>query len=246
MESRPSKIVLAAFLGWILLISACTNHENQVIKVSPNFAADAREVSVEEFRAFIAETHYKTTADSLGWSGYFDTTKGKWGIAVKANWEKSDGVNINPPNWPVTQVSFYDACAYCEWKNGRLPTSAEWDGLALHLISRGNIWQGVFPLKDRGEDGHKGLAPVGSFKSNQKGFYDLTGNVWEWTSTRATAEDRFMLNQANALNARIIKGGSFLCVEGGCEGFKAKAYQITEANSGTNHLGFRCVYDLND
>lgn len=231
----------------LLLVSflwSCHSNKNVRIKVGDHLAADAKEVSVKEFREFVLSTQYQTTADSLGWSGYFDTTTGKWGIAPKANWERIDGVNINPPNWPVTQVSYYDACAYCEWKKGRLPKAAEWNAIAENLTSKGNIWQGNYPLKDLGEDGFKGIAPTGSFLSNQKGFYDLSGNVWEWTSSNASKVDQFMFNAMQGEKSKIIKGGSYLCVVGGCEGFKPNSCQITPTNSGTNHLGFRCVYDL--
>ncbi|WP_170226984.1 SUMF1/EgtB/PvdO family nonheme iron enzyme [Luteibaculum oceani] len=223
-------------------IDGCGKNENYKIKFAANIAGDSREVSVAEFRLFIEETGYKTTADSFGWSGYFDTTKGAWGIARGANWRRIDGVNMNPQNWPVTQVSYYDACAYCAWKNGRLPTASEWDAMASKLKGTGNIWQGTFPIKNKEVDGYSALAPVGSFLSNKEGFYDLAGNVWEWTSSIAP-QPQIKLEEVDGAH-RIIKGGSYLCIENGCEGYKPEAFQHTAANSGTNHLGFRCVYDL--
>lgn len=194
---------------------------------------DEYEVSVGEFRRFAdLNPDYITTADSIGWSGVFDTQKGQWGMREKANWQKQDGHRITPDNHPVTQVSYMDACAYCNWKNGRLPTANEWDILAGKEVIKGNVWEGPFPYQDEGKDGYsKKIAPIGQFQPNAIGIHDLFGNVWEWTSTEKS-KDEF-----------IIKGGSFLCDISYCSGYIPSKYQTTARDSGLNHLGFRCVYE---
>lgn len=193
---------------------------------------DRFEVSTYEFSSFINSRNYISTADSLGWSGVFNITLNEWEPIDHANWQKPDGVNNRQGEYPVSQISYYDACAFCEWKKGRLPTASEWDMIAGDEVIPGNIWQGVFPVHDTGEDGYeKRMAPRGSFTPNNLGIHDLFGNVWEWTST------------VDANGQMIIKGGSFLCDQSFCSGYYPKKYQTTPKDSGLDHLGFRCVYE---
>jgi sulfatase modifying factor 1 len=195
--------------------------------------ADQYEVSIGEFGRFLKETGYISTADSLEWSGFFDPYQKKWVVAKNANWEKPDGRKKISNQFPVTQVSYYDACAYCEWKGGRLPSAQEWDRLAGDTVILGNIWQGLFPYQDEGADGYEiSIAPRGQYAPNEMQLFDMFGNVWEWTTTWDSLK-----------NARIIKGGSFLCDYNVCAGYVPSKYQTTPDDSGLNHLGFRCVYD---
>jgi len=224
---------LFLILSW-LIISGCD--EKVMVPNNPvglsNIAADQYEVSIGEFRKFIESTNYTTTADSLDWSGYFDTEMKNWVVAENANWEKPDGRTKLGDEYPVTQVSYYDACAYCEWKGGRLPTAEEWDNIAGDTVITGNIWEGLFPYEDEGKDGYAiKIAPRGKFVQNENGLYDIFGNVWEWTSTWHELK-----------NERIIKGGSFLCDYNVCAGYIPSKFQTTADDSGLNHLGFRCVY----
>ena len=97
----------------------------------------------------------------------------------------------------------------------------------------GNWWQGPFPYEDGILDGFPGIAPVKSFPPAANGLYDISGNVWEWTSSQKPASGEY-----------VIKGGSFLCSTSYCTGFNFQQRQYTPADSGLNHLGFRCVKDL--
>ena len=228
--------VFYCWLFAIILLAGCKQETiipNELVSL-PSIKADTYEVSIGEFGEFISATDYISTADSLKWSGFFDVVQKNWVVAQEANWEKPDGRKKLGSNYPVTQVSYYDACAYCKWKGGRLPSADEWDMIAGDTVITGNIWQGIFPYEDEGTDGYTiSIAPRGQFQPNESGLFDIFGNVWEWTTTMQTEK-----------NERIIKGGSFLCDYNVCSGYIPARFQTTLDDSGLNHLGFRCVYDL--
>jgi sulfatase modifying factor 1 len=206
----------------------------------------------------------------------------QWWTYVKgANWRHPLGPGSDikgKEKYPVVQIAYPDAEAYAKWAGKRLPTEAEFEFAARGGLSgktyvwgeefrpgrkwMANTWQGKFPVKDAGEDGYAGIAPVKSFPANGYGLYDMAGNVWEWCSDwyrpdyyQTLADKGDVVHNPQGPDSpfdpsepsekkRVHRGGSFLCNDQYCSRYIVGTRGKGEVNTGTNHLGFRCVRSL--
>lgn len=82
-------------------------------------------VSVKEFSDFVAETNYVTDAERYGWS-IVQKTVFEYDLVEGANWRFPDGKTKAKSNNPITQVSYNDALAFCNWIEAKLPTYDEY------------------------------------------------------------------------------------------------------------------------
>lgn len=201
-----------------------------------------------------------------------------WTYTKGVNWKNPDGENPKLEtilNLPVTQISWYDAVAYAKWVGKRLPTEAEFEyamrggknnnmypwGNEKISDSKfyGNFLQGEFPYYNTKADGFENVAPIKSFPPNSFGLYDISGNVWEWTSDWYSAiyyKELFEKNETainpkgplksfevydqNAIN-KVVRGGSFLCSDAWCSGYRNSRRMRISPDSGMQHIGFRLV-----
>ncbi len=95
---------------------------------------------------------------------------------------------------PVTQVSWDDAVAYCEWlsrttgRSYRLPTRAEWEKAARGSDGRSYPWGNWPPNNQLCNFDHNvdDTTPVGRYPNGVSpyGCWDMAGNVWEWTGDK--------------------------------------------------------------
>ena len=172
-----------------------------------------------------------------------------WRWVPGAQWRHPSGQKesiVGRDREPVVQIAYQDAEAYAIWVGKELPSEAQWEyaarGGAAALPEpvdaqgrpQANYYQGVFPVKNLNTDGYVGRAPVGCFKPNGFGLYDMIGNVWEWTSASGARADA-----SEPVN--IIKGGSYLCAANYCARYRPAARQFQERGLGTDHIGFRLV-----
>jgi len=196
-----------------------------------NIWADEHEVTAKDFEDFQNQFDVRIASDTVsGW--WFSAELREWKPSRTASHLKPDGESRADSLAPAVQVSWADACAYCNARNGRLPSINEWMAMTSGVYTPGNIWEGYFPFRDEGLDGFRATSsPVKSFKAHENGLYDLFGNVWEWT------------NSSDAKGKYYIKGGSFLS-DYNSGGFLPDYSKAFSADSLRADLGFRCVYNI--
>jgi formylglycine-generating enzyme required for sulfatase activity len=205
-----------------------------------------------------------------------------WAYVPGADWRHPAGPGSNlagRDRHPIVHVAYEDVMAYAQWVGKELPTEAEWEYAARGGLEgaaytwggepapRGrlmaNTWQGRFPWENLNADGFEGTSPVGSFRPNGYGLYDMAGNVWEWTSDYFRLEHPQEVAHAccvpsnprveqpgEGLNGssgtpviprRVIKGGSHLCARNYCLRYRPAARQAQAVDTSTCHIGFRCI-----
>lgn len=208
------------------------------VNIGQVFALGQYEVTVGEFRKFILDSGYRTRAETG--NGCF-SYQGKWKLVKDANWNSR---NVDQTTLhPVVCVTWADSQAYIDWLNEqtnstayRLPTESEW-AYAVRAQSNtsrpwgtdpseackyGNVADKTFlrtyldwahPIHDC-EDGYIFAAPVGQFKKNKFGLYDMIGNVWEWTED--TWHDNYESAPIdgsawvdNQSQVRVLRGGAW-------------------------------------
>jgi formylglycine-generating enzyme required for sulfatase activity len=111
-----------------------------------------------------------------------------------------------------------------------------------------NVFQGDFPERDTGEDGWVGTCPVGTYPANDLGLYEMTGNVWEWCSdwfAPSYYRDSPVRDPRGpgAGQARVLRGGSYLCHDSYCWRYRVDARSANTPDSSAGNVGFRIAAD---
>ena len=212
------------------------------------FYLDKHEVTESEFRKFI-DKHPQWKKASIPAKLH----NGKY----LQDWD-GDKFPKGKDDYPVVNVSWYAAVAYCQSLGKRLPTEAEWE-----FAARGGLDNKAFPWGDEPADktranysasGFGAAIKVGSYRSNGYGLHDMAGNVWEyladeWAKYPETTDtvidpvaggdlfdrgDRYL----SVNTRRVIRGGSW----GGSPINLRVTYRDSHPVDGAgNHVGFRCA-----
>ncbi len=161
------------------------------------FLMDRGEITNEEYSEFVSDRMYETPS----------------------HWLRGKPLPLQE-KWPVVNVSPRDAEAFAGWRSSRdgvayrLPTEEEWE----YAARSGGIYK-LYPWGDRWEDKRAVVKeadakPVGSFPegANRWGVVDLIGNVWEWTSSKASFYQGNNAGQIPAATKEwvVARGGAYL------------------------------------
>jgi sulfatase modifying factor 1 len=188
-----------------------------------------------------------------------------WRWVPGADWKHPSGPGSSiegRDDHPVVHVAWDDAIAFAAWSGTSLPTEAEWEfaarGGADHAAHvwgearydsthpQAHIYTGAFPTHDAT------TAPVGKHAPNASGLYDMSGNVWQWTWD-AFSPDAYRSDKSRGVvrnpggadttsnPVRTLRGGSFLCNDSYCRGYRVSARSPNARDSGASHIGFRTI-----
>jgi formylglycine-generating enzyme required for sulfatase activity len=266
-NSIEIKLALIPAGEFLMGSPAAEAHRNEhegpqhTVRITRPFYLGVYEVTVGQFRPFVAATAYRTKAErdgagGGGWTG----KKWEWG-KPEFTWQN---IGIpQPETYPVVNVSWNDAVAFCQWlsekeaRTYRLPTEAEWEYAIRAGTTTPFHWGAVLNGTEANCDGThpygteaKGQnlrrpTRVGSYAANGLGLYDMHGNVLEWCQDWYDAE--YSANSPTKDptgpaegSLRVLRGGSWHFPAAYCR--TASRFGIEPDFRGVN-LGFRVASD---
>lgn len=217
------------------------------------FYIDLYEVSVAQYAAFLTEI-----------GGYVSRCNGFLCLATHFETINSHLLHVADPtatryearagyeNYPINNVTWHGAAAYCEWVGGRLPSEAEWEYAARGDDGRIYPWGDAPPSPDTavyGQTNFSALQPVDSYPEGASpfGLHHMAGNVKEWVQDgydpiyyERGETDNPVAPALNNYSDRVLRGGGYLSNERQIRAANREAERATEFQ-GIPDVGFRCV-----
>jgi formylglycine-generating enzyme required for sulfatase activity len=222
------------------------------LTISKPFFMGMTHVTVDQFAAFVKDSGHRTDAEGIA--------NGEWWRKPRFD-QKGDH--------PVVNVSWNDAKSFCDWLSKRsgkkvcLPTEAQWEYACRAGTKTAYPW-GNNPDDGKGwancadqtlkktlsgaadgreffswDDGFAFTSPVGSFKVNAFGLYDMTGNAWQWCADRfSDYKNGAALGPtgADTVTFRVLRGGSCRIVPALC---RSAARDGSPPVRWSDYIGFR-------
>ena len=211
------------------------------VEITKPFYMGVYPVTRGQFAAFVKDADYKTEAETDGRGGEgYNAATGNSEQEPEYTWRNPGFVQTDDD--PVVEVTWNDAEKFCEWlsrkekKTYGLPTEAQWE-YACRAGTTTRFWCGDTDASLQGNanvadaslrekfpasaswavawnDGYPFTSPVGVFKANPWGLYDMHGNVWQWCADYY--DPKYYQNSPNKdpqnlleTDARVLRGGSW-------------------------------------
>jgi formylglycine-generating enzyme required for sulfatase activity len=211
---------------------------------------DVYEVTNEQYALFMNEMGNQSGGNVQWYEAADDKARIQF---VDGKWQPIEAYARHPG----TEMTWYGAQAFCEWRGGRLPTEAEWEKAARWNPTTGEVsvypWGATQPDAQQANYALTGnnTRPVGSFEAGKSplGPYDMAGNVFEWVADWYAGGGYGTSDPVNDPTGpaegttKILRGGSW----------GDNAFFLRTANRGTllptlglNYVGFRCVKEPAD
>jgi formylglycine-generating enzyme required for sulfatase activity len=215
-----------------------TNETPHHVQITRAFWLGETTITFGQFSKFVEATGYRTAAEQAGVShGAWNVAAGRWDTRPDGSW-KNPGFAQNEKH-PVVCVTWHDANAFCEWlgarenRRCRLPTEAEWEYACRAGTTTAFPWGDnpddgagrangddatakniftIFPAFNW-SDGFIYTSPVGTFRPNSWGLYDMIGNTLQWCGDRfGTYPPGAVTDPMGAANGgeRVLRGGAFV------------------------------------
>jgi formylglycine-generating enzyme required for sulfatase activity len=233
-------------------------HPQHLVRITQQFALGKYPVTRGEFASFIRQTGYATEGGCV--FHYFN----RYNNHPEGSWQDTGFMQTDRD--PVVCVNWRDAQAYVAWLNEmlrndrsgggqaryRLPSEAEWEYGARAGQQTPRWWGNDIAWNNADCDGcgslwdKKGTAPVGSFRPNQFGLWDVLGNAWEWTEDCWNASYDGAPSDGTAwangdCEQRVMRGGSW-----DSSPWVLRSTERTNpgTHDATNYIGFRVARTL--
>ncbi|QOL27246.1 5-histidylcysteine sulfoxide synthase [Thalassotalea sp. LPB0316] len=223
----------------------------------PDFNASQYLVSNGEYMAFVEAGGYQKpefwTEEGQSWLAYKQASMPRFWFKENGNYYQRNLLNAMPLplDWPV-EVNYLEAKAFCNWlghtqgKNIRLPSEAEWYCLRDRI--QGDITQWPEAKGNINLEYYASSCPVNRFEHKQ--FYDVIGNVWQWTESAIDGFNGFEVHplyddfSTPTFDGKhnLIKGGSWIST--GNEAIKYSRYAFRRHFM--QHAGFRYIESHSD